>query len=98
MFFNPFIRTSVLRAEMAKIMAALDNLKKEVQETRDLTRSAITLLNGLKTKLDEAIASNDMGAVQALADELDTNQTELADAISANTPAEQLPGEPDQAA
>lgn len=69
-----------------KIMAALDNLRREVEEQRTITQSAISLIEGLKTRLDEAIASNDMEEVQRLADELDAQQTSLAAAITANTP------------
>ena len=66
----------------------LDNLTAEVTETKDLQQSAITLLNGLKTKLDEAIANNDMSRVVALRDELDSSNAALAAAITANTPAD----------
>jgi hypothetical protein len=66
----------------------LDNLTAEVTETKDLQQSAITLLNGLKTKLDEAIANNDMSRVVALRDDLDASNASLAAAITANTPAD----------
>ena len=43
----------------AKEMAALDDLKREVEETKGVQDSAIVLLQGLKEALDAAIASGD---------------------------------------
>lgn len=71
----------------AKEMAALDDLKREVAETKTVQESAITLLQGLKAALDEAIASGDPAALAALATDLDTMAAALSDAIVANTPA-----------
>jgi MinD-like ATPase involved in chromosome partitioning or flagellar assembly len=70
-------------------MAALDNLKREVEETKSINQSVIALLQGLKAKLDEAIASGDPAVLQALADSLDTEQQGLAAAITANTPEDE---------
>lgn len=69
-----------------KIMTILENLAKEVAETKAVNQSAVTLLQGLSAKLAEAIASGDLSAVQALADELDASTNELAAAVQANTP------------
>lgn len=66
----------------------LEALKTEVSETKTIAGSAIALLNGLKTKLDEAIANNNMQDVVELRNELDASNNELAAAITANTPAE----------
>lgn len=83
-------------------MAALDNLKREVQETKTINASVIALLQGLKAKLDEALANDDQEAIQALADSLDVEQQGLAAAVSANTPQEPapapVPAEPEQPA
>lgn len=68
-------------------MSALDTLKTEVSETKTVMASAVTLLQGLKAKLDEAIASGNPAELQALSDELDTNTNALAAAITTNTPA-----------
>jgi hypothetical protein len=76
---------------MEKVMAAIDNLAAEVAENRSVTDSAVALLGNIKAKLDEAIASGDMGQVQALSDELDANNKRLADAVAANTPAANAP-------
>jgi hypothetical protein len=69
------------------IMAALDDLKAAVTKDTDAENSAITLLQGLKTKLDAAIAAGDPAALKALSDQLGTNTTALAAAVVANTPA-----------
>lgn len=70
----------------ADTMAAFDNLKREIQETKSVNLSVIALLQGLKAKLDEAIASNDPAVLQELADSLELEQQSLASAITANTP------------
>jgi len=70
------------------IMNVLQKLMQEVAETKAVNESAVTLLQGLKAKLDEAIASGDPEALQALADELDASTNSLAAAITANTPAD----------
>ena len=66
---------------------ALENITREVHEATEISLSAITLIQGLKTALDEAIASGNPAALQALSDELDANATALAAAVLANTPA-----------
>jgi hypothetical protein len=62
-------------------------LTERVTAIETVADSAIELLNGLKTSLDEAIASNDPAAVQALSERLGAQTAELADAVVANTPA-----------
>lgn len=66
----------------------LDKLTTEVSETATVIDSAIVLIKGIKAKLDAAIASGDPAALTALSNSLDSKQTELATAISENTPAE----------
>jgi hypothetical protein len=68
-------------------MTPIENLVREVSESRTVTSSAILLLQGLKTALDAAIASGNMTEVVAAVAELDAQQMELAAAITANTPA-----------
>lgn len=75
-----------------KIMAAIDDLTREVTESRTAVDSAVSLIEGLKARLDEAIASGDMAQVQTLSDELSNNTDRLAAAVAANTP--QQPGQP----
>lgn len=74
--------------KQGEIMAnQLDALKTQVEATKTVSQSAIVLLQGLKAKLDEAIASGDPAALQQLADDLGANAQALAAAITTNTPA-----------
>ncbi|MEO6588946.1 MAG: hypothetical protein ABIP06_06430 [Pyrinomonadaceae bacterium] len=82
---------AVVIAQLGVIMSALDNLRREVGETKTVAASAVALLRGLKAKLDEAIASGDPAAIQALADEIDTDTNALAAAVTENTPADPVP-------
>lgn len=69
-----------------EIMATLDDVKAAVKANADAEDSAVLLLQGLKSKLDAAIASNDPVALQALADDLGRQTAGLAAAVVANTP------------
>jgi len=69
-------------------MAALDKLTAAVAKNTEVDASAIILLQGLKTKLDEAIAANDPAAVQKLSDDLAASTQALADAVAAHTVAD----------
>lgn len=68
----------------------LDALTAAVANNGTVIDSAMVLIQGLKTKLDEAIAANAAGnpaALQALSDALGAQDAKLAAAIPANTPA-----------
>jgi len=65
----------------------LDALKAQVARNTEVEESAILLLNGLKEKLDAAIAAGDPAALQALSDALGAETDKLAAAVAANTPA-----------
>jgi len=69
-----------------RIMAALDDLTAEVEENTSVVASAVTLLKGLKEKLDAA--GTDPVKLKALSNQLDTQNKALAEAVAANTPAE----------
>lgn len=71
--------------QLEAIMAALDDLRVEVAKNRDVTESAILLLQGLKQRLDDAIASGDPAAIAQLAIDLGSETQRLADAVAANT-------------
>jgi soluble lytic murein transglycosylase-like protein len=71
-------------------MATLADLTTEVQENSDLSASIIALLNGIAQQLRDAAA--DPAAIAALADQLDSTNQAIADAITANT----TPTEPNQ--
>ena len=74
-----------LKQQGVKIMADLTNLTAQVKANTDVEASAIVLLNGLSAQI--ASLKNDPVALQALADQLKTSSSALADAITANTPA-----------
>lgn len=71
--------------EEKEIMADLTALTAQVQQNTEVDASAIVLLNGLSAQI--AQIKNDPVALQALADQLKSSSTSLADAITANTPA-----------
>lgn len=72
--------------ELRKMSAQLDRLAAEVTETKTVAQSAIALLNGLAQQIRDL--KEDPAALEALADELDSTQADLAAAVTANTPAE----------
>lgn len=85
-------RVEVLSIYGENIMSVLTQLQQQVEANTVVTESAITLLAGLKQKLDEGIAAlaqnaSDTSALNALSDALGAETAKLADAIVANTPA-----------
>jgi hypothetical protein len=76
-----------LRHMERHIMAAIDDLRARVEANRSVVESAVTLLTGLKKALDDAIASGDPAALQAISDDLANETSSLAAAVAANTPA-----------
>lgn len=67
-------------------MDELTVLTQEVTETKTVMASAVTLIKGLKERLDAA--GTDPVKLKELSDSLDAGTNELAAAITANTPAE----------
>lgn len=72
---------------ITKMSQALDDLKTEVAALTSVDASAIALLQGLKTALDQAVANSDMAAVASITAELHARTGELAKAVTDNTPA-----------
>lgn len=72
----------------AKIMTELETLKAKVAESVTVQKSAVILLDGIKAKLDAAIASGDPAALAQLSADLGTETADLAAAVSRNTPAD----------
>lgn len=68
-------------------MAALEDLATQVAANTDAEDSAVILLGGLKTALDQAIAAGNPAALTALSAKLGASKEKLAQAIVANTPA-----------
>lgn len=73
------------------IMNELKALQDAVAAEDTVIDSAVTLLAGLKTSLDAAIASGDPAALTALSADIGAKTKSLADAITANTPAAPAP-------
>lgn len=69
-------------------MATLDDIAAKVKAEGDVVDSAIALIQGLKDKLDAAIASGaDPSQLQALSDAIGAQTSKLAGAVAATTPA-----------
>ena len=93
--WNPFCKSqqpssaelTQINSKLNTIMAALDDLKAQVARSITVEQSAITLIQGLKAKLDAAIAANDPQALADLSSQLDSEANALSAAITANTPA-----------
>ena len=73
-------------------MADFQSLTAAVEREHTVNQSAIALINGFKTRLDEAIAAAvaandnaDLSAITSLSESLGTDSQALADAIEANT-------------
>lgn len=64
--------------------AALDRLTAEVAETKTAVASVLALVAGLAQQIRDN--TDDPVALNKLADDLDAAQTEIADAVTANTP------------
>lgn len=79
------------------VTVQLDALKAQVQGIPDVVGSAVTLLNGIVTRLEAMDAAED-ATVQAQIDQIvqdiRMNVQPLADAVAANTPAEPAPEPP----
>lgn len=67
-----------MAADLARLTAA-------VERDETVNQSAITLLNSLSQLIRDN--ADDPAALNALADKLDAQQQQLADAVVANTPA-----------
>ena len=86
------VRLVLLQQQGEKMAASLDDLKAKVEANTTVIGSAMTLLVGLKTALDEAIAQlPDQTALAELSAKLAANNQALADAVVANTPTPPTP-------
>lgn len=86
LMFNQIIGNEAnTKKQFKHIMTDLTELTAAVEKDTEVDQAAITLLNGLKAKLDEA--GTDPVALKALSEQLGSNAQNLADAIVANTPA-----------
>ncbi len=77
---------AAINARGILMSAALDRLTTEVAETKTAIDSALALITGLAQQIRDI--ATDPVALNALADELDAKQAEIAAAVEANMPAE----------
>lgn len=68
------------------IMTDFTDLQANVAAEDTVIDSGIVLIQGIKAKLDAAIAANDPAALQALSADIGAKTQALAAAIAANTP------------
>jgi hypothetical protein len=72
-------------AQRDRVMGkSLERLGREVEEQGDVVQSAATLIEGLAQQIRDA--NGDEDKLNQLADKLDAQQQQLAQAIAANTP------------
>jgi len=70
-----------------KLMATVADLVAKVSELTTVEQSAEALLDGLSQQLKDAVAANDPAAIQGVIDSLDAGKSQLAAAVTRNTPA-----------
>ena len=75
---------NTLKTEFTQMSAELDRLTASVTAIKDVADSAVALIAGLAQQIRDL--ANSPAALTALADQLDADKQELADAITANTP------------
>lgn len=85
-------KVDALRAQEKQNMALLDTLTADVATLTTVDQSAVTLINGLAAQIKAA--GTDPVALKALTDQMETQSTALAAAVTANTPVTQNPPPP----
>jgi len=68
-----------------RMAKTLDDLIDDVTGQTTVVQSIVTLVTGLKTQLDAAIASGNMAKVQQVADAIEANTAALASAVTSGT-------------
>jgi hypothetical protein len=81
-----------IKVAQERIIMDLKHIEEDVTAQGTVIESAVTLLTGLKTALDAAIASNDPAQLTALSASIEAQTQALAAAVQANTPIAAAPG------
>lgn len=81
--------TSIVLAGEDAMSVAVDNLTREVQESRGVIDSAVALITGLADQIRDL--KDDPAALEALAADLDAQQQTLAGAVAAQNPPAPTP-------
>lgn len=76
------------------IMSIVDDIKAEVAKNREVTSSAVKLLELLSSRMQSAVDNRDLEGLQTVLDEVRADTQTLADAVAANTIAEPRPAPP----
>jgi rubrerythrin len=77
---------------MENLMSKLvDELVDEVRRNRDVTASAVKLLESLVAKMQDAIDDEDQEKLQSILDEVKADSETLGAAVVANTPSQPAP-------
>jgi chromosome segregation ATPase len=82
-------KLDLFNTKIEKIMADLTKLEADVTAQATVIASAVTLLQGLKQKLDEA--GTDKVKLAALSSSIESQTQSLSAAVVANTPSEEVP-------
>src|SRR6266550_4672241 len=85
LLFRIDVKVDQLLSQGEKAMALIDDVVADVHAQKTVTDSAVALLMQLKAALDAACT--DPAKLQEVKDLLDANTKEIADAVTANTPA-----------
>jgi soluble cytochrome b562 len=85
-------KLGLILQELQKMIVELEDLKTKVTELESASEAAVGLLGLIKTKLDEAVANAATleelrEGVAEVANRIDQEKQDLADAVVANTPA-----------
>jgi len=78
-------------AKEIRMAKTLDDVLADVTAQTTVVQSVLTLIEGLKQQLADALASGDPAKVQAVLDGLEANTASLSAAVTANTPAPPTP-------
>src|SRR5687768_2893894 len=76
------------------LMSVVDDLKMEVAKNRDVTASAVALLQQLTSKLQSAASNQDLDKINEILNEVRMDSQVLGEAVAANTVAAAAPSEP----
>ena len=86
---------SQIKEKVSQIMPTMQELRDAVQRNTAVDDSVLAMLQGLVQQLKDAQASGDQAAIGELITALDANTQKMADAVSANTPANPNPAPPE---
>jgi archaellum component FlaC len=86
-------KIDLILKEIRKMIVELEDLKTKVTDLESASEAAVNLLTLIKTKLDEQVANAATleelrEGVAEVANRIDQEKQDLADAVVANTPAE----------